>query len=204
VAATTGIFYGQHMTAHHIYTVAGTGSSGGAVQSGTPATTADLGQPEDVLIGSAGNIVIADTYDFVIRVVAASTGMFYGQSMTSGDIYAIAGDATAGFSGDGGPATSAELHYPTGVALDGAGNVVVADSANRVRVVAENTGVFYGQAMKKGRPLHRRGTGTAGFSGDGGLGTKAEINSPDAVAPTPAGNILFTDTSNNRIREIQG
>jgi hypothetical protein len=79
--------------------------------------------------------VIADTGNQRIRVVAASTGTFYGQHMTAGDIYTIAGTGTAGFSGDGGRATAAELHFPQGVAAD-AGNVVIADSGNnRIRVL---------------------------------------------------------------------
>jgi hypothetical protein len=83
--------------------------------------------------------------------VAQTTATFYGQAMTAGDIYTIAGDGHHGFSGDGGPATAAELYEPGGMALDGNGNLVIADSGNdRVRVVAEDTGTFYGQSMTTG------------------------------------------------------
>ena len=78
----------------------------------------------------SGNLVIADTFNQRVRVVAASTGTFYGRAMTAGDIYTVAGDGTEGFSGDGGPATSAELYAPAGVAVDGAGNLVIADTDN--------------------------------------------------------------------------
>jgi hypothetical protein len=68
--------------------------------------------------------------------------------MTAGDIYTVAGDGVYGFAGDSGPAPTAELASPSGVTADGAGNLVIADSVNnRVRVVAANTGTFYGQAM---------------------------------------------------------
>jgi sugar lactone lactonase YvrE len=150
VAASTGTFYSQAMTAGHIYTVAGDGTEGFSGDGG-PATSAELGLPRSVAVDGAGNLVIADTTNGRIRVVAASIGTFYGQPMTAGDIYTVAGDGTEGFSGDGGPATSAGLHGPDGVAVDGAGNLVIADTFNqRVRVVAGSTGTFYGQPMTAG------------------------------------------------------
>jgi len=70
-----------------------------------------------------------------IRVVAGATGTFYGQAMTAGDIYTVAGDKTAGYNGDG-PGTSTDLAQPSGVALDGVGNLVIADTDNgRIRVL---------------------------------------------------------------------
>ena len=85
----------------------------------------------------AGNLVITDSANDRVRVVAAGTGTFYGQSMIAGDIYTVAGNGTGGFSGDGGPALSAELNHPQGVAVDAAGDLLVADvSSNRIREVA--------------------------------------------------------------------
>ena len=102
-------------------------------------------------------------------VVAASTGTFYGQAMTTGHIYTVAGDGTAGFGGDGGPATSAELHWPFDVTVDGAGNLILADADNnRIRVVAAKTGTFYGVPMTAGNIYTVAGTGIFGFTGDGG------------------------------------
>ena len=121
------------MTAGDLYTVAGGGSTLG---DNGPATSASL-SPMGVAVDSAGNILVADENDNRIRVVAASTGTFYGQTMTVGDIYTIAGTGTAGFSGDGGAATAAELEDPIGVAVDSSGNVFVADLFNsRVRQIA--------------------------------------------------------------------
>jgi trimeric autotransporter adhesin len=136
VAATTGTFYGQAMTAGDIYTIAGTGTAGFSGDGG-PASAAELNFPERLIVDGTGNLVIADTSNNRIRVAAASTGTFYGRAMTVGDIYTIAGTSQFGFSGDGGPAASAELDQPDGVALDGAGNLLIADAGNRrIRQVA--------------------------------------------------------------------
>jgi sugar lactone lactonase YvrE len=132
VAASTGTFYGQAMTAGDIYTIAGGGTSLG---DGGPATSAELGAPDGVAVDGAGNVLIADTGDNRVRVVAASTGTFYGQAMTAGDIYTVAGNGTAGFFGDGGAGSSAWLSQPSGVAVDGT-NLLIADSGNnRIREV---------------------------------------------------------------------
>jgi DNA-binding beta-propeller fold protein YncE len=94
-----------------------------------------LNFPWGVAVDAAGNLVIADTSDLRIRFVAATTGTFYGQAMTAGDIYTVAGNGSQGFSGDGGPATAATLLQPGGVAAD-AGNLVVADTFNnRIRMI---------------------------------------------------------------------
>jgi sugar lactone lactonase YvrE len=150
-----------------------------------------------------GNLVIADPGNQRIRVVAERTGIFYGQAMTAGNIYTIAGNGTSGFSGDGGPATGAELNAPDGVAADANGNLVIADPGNqRIRVVAERTGTFYGQAMTAGNIYTIAGNGTSGFSGDGHPASSAELSGPSAVAVDPAGNLLIADAGNNRIRAV--
>jgi trimeric autotransporter adhesin len=202
VAAGTGTFYGQAMTAGDIYTVAGDGTAGYSGDGG-PATSAGLGLPAGVAVDGSGNLVIADTGNSVVRVVAAGTGTFYGQAMTAGDIYTVAGDGTAGYSGDGGPATSAELTTPEGVAVDGSGDLVIADTFNdRVRVVAGSTGTFYGQAMTAGDIYTVAGDGTAGYSGDGGPATSAELDRPYGVAVDGSGNLVIADTWNGLVRLV--
>ena len=202
VAASTGTFYGQAMTARHIYTVAGNGTYGFSGDGG-PATAAELYYPDQTAVDGAGNLVIADTANDRVRVVAATTGTFYGQAMTAGDIYTVAGTGTTGFSGDGGPATSAELDSPRGVTVDGAGNLVIADRGNnRIRVVAASTGTFYGQAMTAGDIYTVAGSGTLGFSGDGGPATSAELASPDQTAVDGAGNLVIADGVNGRVRVV--
>ncbi len=204
VAASTGTFYGQAMTAGDIYTVAGDGTFGFSGDGG-PATSAELNGPAGVAVDAAGNLLIADTGNERVRVVAHKTGTFYGQPMTGGDIYTVAGDGTQGFSGDGGPATNARLSFPEGVAVDAAGNLLIADFGNeRVRVVAARTGTFYGEAMTGGDIYTVAGDGTQGFSGDGGPATSAELGRPGGVAVDAAGNLLIADTANQRIRMVAG
>jgi trimeric autotransporter adhesin len=200
VAATTGTFYGRHMTAGDIYTVAGNGTFGFSGDGG-PATGAELRYPQAVAVDGAGNLVIADTHNNRIRVVAEKTGTFYGRAMTAGDIYTVAGGGKR--VGDGGPATTGQLNTPQNVTTDGAGNLVIADTfQDRIRVVAEKTGTLYGRAMTAGDIYTVAGTGTQGFSGDGGAATQAELGDPNDVVTDGAGNLVIADTSNSRIRVV--
>ena len=203
VAGGTGTFYGQNVTAGHIYIAAGNGKHGFSGDGG-PAAMAELNFAYGVAADAAGNLVIADSSsNNRVRVVARSAGTFYGRSMTAGDIYTVAGDGTAGFSGDGGPATRASLNFPRGVAVDGSGNLVIADGAsNRIRVVAATAGTFYGQSMTAGDIYTVAGDGTAGFSGDGGPATRAAFSSPEGVAVDGSGNLVIADTNNNRVRVV--
>ena len=203
VAAATGTFYGQAMTAGHIYTVAGNGTATFSGDGG-PATKAQLDQPGGVTVDRAGNWVIADTGNNRIRVVAAATGTFYGRPMTAGHIYTVAGDGTAGFSGDGGPATKAGLDQPERVRADRAGNLVIADTdSNRIRVVAAATGRFYGRPMTAGDIYTVAGNGSTGHRGDGGPATKAGIKDPEDVAFDHSGNLVIAGGyGNNRIRVV--
>jgi hypothetical protein len=112
---------------------------------------------------------------------------------TASIIQTVAGNGTRGYSGDGGPATSAELSSQPNIALDAAGDLFIADVNNNViREVNAKTGVITTVA----------GNGTAGFSGDGGAATSAELNSPTSVAVDAHGDIFIADFSNNRIREV--
>jgi hypothetical protein len=202
IAAGTGTFYGQAMTTGHIYTLAGNGSPGYAGDGG-PSTKASLAHPGGVALDAAGNVLIADQGNNRIRVLAATTGTFYGQAMTAGDIYTVAGTGTQGFAGDGGPATQAMFDSPEGVAVDSAGNLVIADTLNsRIRVVAEQTGTFYGQAMTASDIYTIAGNGIEGFGGDGGPAASASLYYPGGLAVTKAGDLIIADTMDNRIREV--
>jgi len=211
VAVKTGTFYGRAMKADDIYTVAGDGTFGFSGDGG-PATKAELGTPAGVTTDNAGNLVIADTHNQRVRVVAVKSGTFYGRSMTAGNIYTVAGNGLSGFAGDGGPATAAEFNAPQAVAVDATGNVVIADTNfggapadqgnNRVRVMAASTGAFYGVPMTKGDIYSVGGNGQPGFSGDGGPATKAELDEPMGLGLTGAGNLLVADVNDGRVREI--
>jgi hypothetical protein len=205
VAAQTGTFYGQAMTAGHIYTIAGTGQVSIAGDGG-PATQAGVDAPQGISVDAAtGNVLIASAAASEVQVVAETSGTFYGRAMTAGDIYRIAGANGPGFSGDGGPATLAQLRNETGLTVDAAGNAVIADTGNnRIRVVAETSGTFYGRAMTAGDIFTVIGTGKPGFSGDGGPASGAELRLPVEVTATAAGGLLITDTGNNRVRLVSG
>ncbi len=151
LAASTSTFYGQAMTAGDIYTVMRRPGKLRAHRKWCPGNRRQAqrpsghrggphGQPGDRAGGQRRN-----------PGGGGATGTFYGKKMAAGAIYTIAGDGSRGFSGDGGPAVKAELWFPYGVAVDVAGNALIADqSNNRIRVVAAITGAFYGQAMTAG------------------------------------------------------
>ena len=165
-----------------VTTAAGNGTAGYTGDGGL-ATSAELDQTEGVATDTAGNLYIADWTNNVIRKVTVATGV----------ITTVAGNGTAGYSGDGGAATSAELKGPTGVAIDSAGDIYIADQANnRVREVAAATGMITTVA----------GNGTAGYSGDNGAATSAEMYSPTDLTFDSAGNLYISDDANNRIRKV--
>ncbi|MFJ9431207.1 RICIN domain-containing protein [Streptomyces sp. NPDC101490] len=163
-----------------ISTVAGNGT-GGFGGDGGPATAALLNLPLGVAVDSAGNLYIAEYHNFRVRKVTPA-----------GVISTVAGNGTGGFAGDGGPATAARLNRPFSVAVDGPGNLYIADAENhRVRKVTPD-GVISTVA----------GNGTAGFGGDGGPATAAQLNFPLAVAVDSTGVLHITDHRNQRIRSV--
>jgi sugar lactone lactonase YvrE len=169
-------------TLSQITTIAGTGTQGFSGDNG-PATAAQLDSPQGLALDAANNLYIADTHNHRIRKLTAST-----QTITT-----IAGTSIPNFSGDSGPATSAQLNLPTSLALDSTGNLYFADSANhRIRRIAASTQTITTIA----------GSGTQGFSGDNGPATAAAIDSPTGLALDAANNLYLTDTHNHRIRRI--
>ncbi len=163
-----------------ISTIAGIGS-GAFSGDGGAATAATFNQPAGLAIDAAGNIYVADVINARIRKIN-----------TSGIINTVAGDGTLGFGGDGSAATSAELYQPTGVFIDGSGNLLIADMVNqRIRKV-NSFGVISTIA----------GNGSPALSGDGGQATAASLNYPTAITGDGSGNIYISDGMNNRIRKV--
>ena len=149
---------------------------------GGPATDAPLGNVARVAVDPDGNVFASDSNNHI--VVKISPG---------GDLTVVAGNGTAGFSGDGGPATSASLNFPAGVAVDAVGNLYIADAGNaRVRKV-DGTGTITTVA----------GNGAGGFSGDGGPVNSASL-SPVGIALDAVGNLYIADNGNNRVRKVDG
>jgi sugar lactone lactonase YvrE len=162
-----------------ISTVAGNGVYGDSGDGG-PATSASIGYVYDVAVDATGNVYLADYQNSRIRRVA-----------TNGTITTIAGNGTAGYSGDGGAATSAQISYPLGIATDASGTVYFTEyGACRIRRIALD-GVISTVA----------GT-TCGYSGDNGPATSAQIGAPVSLTVDGSGNILFSEYFYNRIRRI--
>lgn len=164
-----------------IITIAAGG--GTTLGDGGPATSGAINLPVGIAIDSSNDIFIADSGNNRIRRVDGTTGI----------ITTVAGNGTAAFAGDGALATAASLNSPSGVALDAAGNLYIADSANnRIRRVDAVSGIITTVA----------GTGAAGFNGDGIAATSASLDYPITVALNSSGNLLVADSQNYRTRMI--
>ena len=164
-----------------ISTIAGIGTLGFSGE-GKAASQAQLNRPYGVAFDTAGNIYIADTYNDNVRKITIATG----------NISTFAGTNTEGLGGDGGAATGALLDTPTGVAVDSAGNVYIADTNNnRIRRVGTD-----------GNISTFAGAGGIASTGDGGPATQANLNNPEAVAVDAAGNVYIADTAGHRIRKV--
>ena len=148
----------------------------------TASTQAQLNNPTGLAMDSAGNLYIADTGNNRIRKV-----------VQPGYISTVAGIGTSGYAGDNGPAVSAALNSPQGLAVDASGNVYIADTGNNVirKITVAN-----------GNITTVAGNGTAGVSGDGNPALSAQLNAPTGVAVDTTGNIYIADSKNNRIREV--
>jgi len=137
--------------------------------------------PKAIAVSAPGDVFIADIYNQRVRKVSPN-----------GIITTVAGNGSFGFSGDGGPATSAKLNHPHSVATDRAGNLFIADTNNhRIRKVSPG-----------GTISTVAGSGSPGYSGDGGTAATAQLREPRAIACDHAGNLYISDTGNQRIRKV--
>ncbi len=161
-------------------TIAGIGGVAGYSGDGGPATNALLNNPDALAVDPAGNVFIADRGNCRIREINAMTGV----------ISTIGGTGVCGFGGDG-LATSNPIAYPQGIAVDANDNVFVGDYYYRIRWIAPN-----------GFMTTIAGQNANGFDGDGGLATSAVLSQPTGVALDSAGNVLFGDWNNARVRRI--
>ena len=161
---------------------AGTGTEAFSGDGG-PATAAEFSRVLGLALDRSGNLYIGDWDNGRIRKVDVATGI----------VTTVAGNGTTGFSGDGGPATAAQINKTTAICFDSCGNMYFSDENNqRVRRIDANTGIITTIA----------GNGTAGFSGDGGPASAAEFNHPTGVAMDKYGSLYVADYYNNRVRRI--
>jgi len=172
---------GDASTSLQINTAAGNGTPGGGGDGG-PATAAQLHGPSAVAVGPDGSLYIADTLNNRVRRVTPD-----------GAISTVAGAGSAGYGGDNGPATAAQLDGPAGLAVGPDGSLYIADTRNnRVRRISPD-GVIDTVA----------GDGTAGGGGDGGTALQAQLHEPAGLAVGPDGAIYIADTQNNRVRLVR-
>jgi sugar lactone lactonase YvrE len=170
------------LTTGTLTTIAGTGAPGFSGDNG-PAIGAQLDLPSALALDAANNLYLADTRNHRIRRIDSTTGI----------LTTIAGNGTQGFSGDSGPAIAAAIDSPTGLALDAANNLYLADTHNhRIRRIAAATGLITTIV----------GTGSLGFSGDNAQATTAAVALPHGLTTDAAGNLYLADTGNHRIRRI--
>jgi sugar lactone lactonase YvrE len=178
----------QVSAAGAVTVIAGNGEYGYSGD-GVPAISAELAGPLGLAIDGSGNIYIADDQfnqsilSFVDHIRKVSAGI----------ITTVAGGASNGLVRDGDPPTEAQLRSPSGVAVDSDGNVYIADTGNNAIRVVSN-----------GRIATVAGTGTAGYSGDGGPATSAELNGPTGIAVDAAGNLYIADSVNKAVRKVSG
>jgi len=164
-----------------IRTIAGTGAKGFSGDGG-PATQAQFDGPSGMALGPDGALYVCDTNNERIRRIAAD-----------GIVTTVAGNGTAGWSGDGGPATAASLHEPWELRFDSAGNLLWVERLSAVvRERDAKTGIIRTVA----------GNGQSGFSGDGGPATQAELHEPHSLALDPQGNLFICDIHNQRVRRV--
>ena len=181
IADTQNAYVRKVTSDGNINYIAGDGSIGFTGDGGY-ATSADLIAPFALAVDSSGNVYFAENGDSRIRKIDAK----------SLDISTVVGNGTPGFSGDGSDPTKAQLNSPTGVAVDSAGNLYIADSLNcRIR-----------KAASGGSISTFAGNGTFSYSGDGGAATQAQLNTPQGVAVDTNFNVYIADTLNNVVRKV--
>jgi hypothetical protein len=203
--ARTMSSFGRHLTTGKLTRVAGTGVPGFGGDRGS-ALNAQLDYPTGLAVDAAGDLLIADTANCRLRVVAASNGFHFGQYLVGGQIDTVAGNGDCASGGDGGPATHAELWDPGALAVDAAGDVFVADQGNRtIRELAVRAGTYYGVSLGAGDLGTVAGEGSYGpYLVDGlpAVFETSEINFPTGIAVGANGDLYIADGAMHAIRMV--
>ena len=189
-----------------VVTVAGTGRAG-FNGDGLAGTASELDEPTGVAVDGSGDLLIADTANCRVRVLAARNATLFGRAMTAGHLYTVAGTGVCGSAGQGGPVAAAQLWNPVAVAVDGAGDLLVADNGDQSVLLAPvRGGTYYGTPVGAGDIGVVVG-GTGGYQpylADGvpAVGEAAELNDPRGLALGPTGALFVTDGLMQVIRVV--
>jgi hypothetical protein len=179
VPARTATRGGLHLHAGHAVTLAGGRCTGAA----------SFGYPTGVAVDERGDVFVAEATDQRVLVVRPT-----------GAVTAVAGTGRAGYDGDGMEAVDAELDRPTGIAVDAAGDLFIADTADcRVRALPAADTTLFGRPMTAGRLYTVAGTGVCGTAGQGGPVAQAQLWNPVAVTVDPAGDLLVADSGDQSV-----
>ena len=189
-----------------VVTVAGTGRAG-FNGDGLAGTTSALDEPTGVAVDGSGDLVIADTANCRVRVLAARSATLFGRPMAAGHLSTVAGTGVCGSAGQGGPVAAAQLWNPVAVAVDSAGNLFVADDGDQSVLLAPvRAGTYYGTTVGAGdMGVVVGGTGGYGpYLADGlsATGPAAELNDPRGLAVGPTGALVVTDGFMHAVRVV--
>ncbi len=193
-------------TGRAVVTVAGTGQAG-FNGDGLAGPASELDEPTGVAVDGVGDLVIADTANCRVRVLAARSATLFGRAMTAGHLYTVAGTGVCGSSGQGGPVATAQLWNPVAVAVDSAGDLVVADNGDQsVLLAPPRGGTYYGTPVGAGDIGVVVG-GTGGYQpylqdGVPAVGVASELNDPRGLAIGPTGALFVTDGLMHVIRVV--
>ena len=197
--------FGMSLTAGKLTVVAGTGVTGYGGDGGR-ATRSLLDDPTGVAVDASGDLLVSDTGNCRLRLVAATSGTHFGVTMSAGHIYTVAGNGICGSSGDDGPAGDAELWDPGALTVDPDGDVLVADQGNRtIRELAAHSGSFFGVAIATDALGTVAGEGSYGpylVDGLSATGEIAELNFPSGLALDREGNLYIADGDMHAIRFV--
>ena len=205
LATGTTTSFGVPVAAGRLVTLAGNGTPGFGGDGG-PARQSMLADPSGIAVDPEGDLLIADTANCRLRLVAASSGMRYGVAVQRGRIYTVAGTGICGSVGDAGPALSAQLWDPGALSVDAGGDVLVADQGNRtIRELAVRSGTYFGVSLAMDDLGTVAGEGSYGPYLSDGLPAQSqvgELNFPTGIALDAHGDLYVADGAMHAIRMI--